>query len=164
MGLAFYGRTFTLKDPACNTPGCEFRSGAEPGPCTGTSGVLSNSEIYSIIRDKNLQPVFDEKAFVKYVAWDNDQWASFDDAETFELKKAWANSQCLGGVMIWALSQDSPDYASLMGLAASIDGVDPNSPLSIQAQLVKKAAIDYQNKAGLVCVTSPYHVYLFLIA
>jgi GH18 family chitinase len=41
MGMGFYGRTFTIADETCVTPGCPFSTGGEAGPCTGTSGVLS---------------------------------------------------------------------------------------------------------------------------
>lgn len=34
LGLGFYGRTYTLKDPNCATPGCEFSVAGRPGPCT----------------------------------------------------------------------------------------------------------------------------------
>lgn len=136
LGLAFYGRSFTLKDPACNIPGCEFRSGGEPGACTGTSGVLSNSEIYSIFDSKGLTPVLNKEAMVKYIVWDNDQWVSFDDADTYALKRAWANEQCLAGTMIWAISQDSKNYRSLNALSGSVAGVDKNSKIPIKVCLV----------------------------
>lgn len=150
LGLAFYGRSFTLKNPSCNKPGCEFLSGGEAGACTGTSGVLSNAEIYSIIAKNSLTPVFEKAAMVKYITWGGNQWVSFEDKETLTLKKQWANNHCLGGVMIWALSQDTPDYQSLFGLSSAIAGVDPQSSLSIQVQLRKSRAVEAQNKAGVV--------------
>ncbi|KAH1586896.1 hypothetical protein KXX34_006961 [Aspergillus fumigatus] len=35
LGLGFYGRSFTLSDPSCNTPGCPFASRVNPGEYTG---------------------------------------------------------------------------------------------------------------------------------
>lgn len=59
LGLGFYGRSFTLGDPRCNTPGCSFKrtgdenSGvARPGRCTLNSGTLSNYEINRILKSK----------------------------------------------------------------------------------------------------------------
>ena len=49
LGLGFYGRAFTLKDPDCNKPGCPFSGGAKKGKCTGESGILSNLEIQDVI-------------------------------------------------------------------------------------------------------------------
>ncbi|EAQ91551.1 hypothetical protein CHGG_03486 [Chaetomium globosum CBS 148.51] len=162
LGLAFYGRSFTLKSASCNTPGCEFRSGAEPGPCTGTSGVLSNNEIFSIIQEKGLTPVFDQEAGVKYINWDGDQWVSYDDWETFALKKAFANSECLGGTMIWALDLDAFDHRSLWGVGGSFEGYGaaykeggavggpPPSKGLIQANNLAKKADNQQTIIGLV--------------
>lgn len=98
LGLGFYGRSFTLADPSCTTPGCPFSGGASPGDCTKTSGVLSNAEIQRIIKDKGVTPIFDQRAGVKYIVWDNDQWVSYDDADTLKLKMDMANSLNLGGV------------------------------------------------------------------
>jgi hypothetical protein len=30
------------------------------------------------------------------IQWDNDQWVSYDDEETFKQKREFANSRCLG--------------------------------------------------------------------
>jgi chitinase len=68
-----------------------------PGPCTQSSGTLSYTEIEAIIASDNPQITFDPVAAVKIVVWSQDQWVSFDDAETFQLKVAYANSECIGG-------------------------------------------------------------------
>lgn len=34
LGLAFYGRSYTLSDPECNTPGCDFSGPGRPGQCS----------------------------------------------------------------------------------------------------------------------------------
>ncbi|KAJ8132429.1 hypothetical protein O1611_g1195 [Lasiodiplodia mahajangana] len=107
LGLGFYGRSFTLKDPSCKTPGCPFSGGAKPGPCTATSGILSDAEIQNIISSKDLTPVLDTEAAVKYMSWDDDQWVSYDDEDTFKMKLDYANGLCLGGTMVWALDMDA---------------------------------------------------------
>ncbi|CZS97834.1 uncharacterized protein RCO7_00033 [Rhynchosporium graminicola] len=107
IGQGYYGRSFTLSDPTCNKPNgiCKFSGGANEGPCSKASGILTLQEIFDIIKQKNLTPIKDEKAGVKWIHWDNDQWVSYDDSETLVMKKAFANSRCLGGSMIWALDQ-----------------------------------------------------------
>lgn len=107
LGLGFYGRSFTLKDPNCKTPGCPFSGGAIAGKCTSESGILSNAEIEDIISAKGLKPVLDRDAAVKYMSWDSDQWVSYDDDETFKMKMDYANGLCLGGTMVWALDLDA---------------------------------------------------------
>ncbi|KAI4865394.1 family 18 glycosyl hydrolase [Hypoxylon rubiginosum] len=112
LGLGFYGRSFTLADSSCKTPGCPFSGdtddgGAKPGPCTDTSGILSAAEIQDIISSNGITPVLDEQAAVKYMSWDNDQWVSYDDDETFRMKMDYANGLCLAGTMVWALDLDA---------------------------------------------------------
>jgi chitinase len=103
LGLGWYGRSFTLSDPSCNTPGCIFSSGGAAGECTHASGVLSNAEIFRIIDENNVTPQFDAEAGVKWITWNNDQWVSYDDGQTMALKIGLANQQCLGGTMVWAI-------------------------------------------------------------
>ncbi|CCC14183.1 hypothetical protein SMACR_09039 [Sordaria macrospora] len=54
LGLGFYGRSFTIADPACMDPGCPFVNATGPGAgrCTGTPGVLSAAEIVEIIKNQ----------------------------------------------------------------------------------------------------------------
>ena len=102
LGQAFYGRSFTLKDPSCNTPNgvCQFTGGAKAGPCSNAAGILDNQEIFDIISSKNVEPVLDKTAGVKWITWDSDQWISYDDADTFAIKRNFANNRCLGGLMV----------------------------------------------------------------
>jgi chitinase len=51
------------------------------------------------------------------ITWDNDQWVSYDDADTFTEKRAFANSRCLGGLMVWAL--DQTDQTKSNGFSAA---------------------------------------------
>ncbi|MCJ1250761.1 hypothetical protein MMC30_007989 [Trapelia coarctata] len=116
LGLGFYGRSFQLADPACSAPGCLFKGGASPGPCTKNSGTLSYSEIMDVIKQYSLTPVYDVENAVKYITWNNDQWVSFDDKETFQQKIEFANNLGLGGLLIWALDIDTPDLQALQGV------------------------------------------------
>jgi len=109
LGTAFYGRAFTATSPSCLTPGCTFESGAKRGPCSKEISILIGSEIEDIIKQKKLTPVLDKAAAVKIITFDNDQWVAYDDAETLQLKADFARSQCMGGVMVWAVSHDTTD-------------------------------------------------------
>ncbi|KAJ5421601.1 glycoside hydrolase [Penicillium cf. griseofulvum] len=122
LGLGWYGRSFTLKDPSCNTPGCIFSEGGKAGECTKSAGTLSNSEIDRIISSNGLTPVMDKEAAVKWVTWDSDQWVSYDDGETMQMKLSFASKLCIGGTMIWSLDQDSSDGTSsndLLGIGTA---------------------------------------------
>lgn len=51
--------------------------------------------------DDGADVTLDKDAAVKIVTWDNNQWVSYDDDETFKMKLDYANNLCLGGSMIW---------------------------------------------------------------
>ena len=129
LGLGFYGRSFQLTDPGCSSPGCLFKGGASPGSCTKNSGTLGYSEIMDIIKQYSLTPVYDRKNAVKYIAWNNDQWVSFDDQETFQQKIKFANDLGLGGLLIWALDLDTPDLQALQAVIypKTISALQPQS-------------------------------------
>ena len=107
LGLAFYSRTFSLADPKCTAVGgkCLFASGGKPGRCSNNVGTLMGSEVNEILEANNIQPTLDKDAAVKMFVHNND-WITFDDEATWRLKIKFAKSQCLGGVMVWAVSQD----------------------------------------------------------
>ncbi|KAK1146010.1 hypothetical protein N8T08_003658 [Aspergillus melleus] len=101
--------------------------GGKPGECTNSSGTLSNSEIRRIINENNLTPTLDAEAAVKWISWDSNQWVSYDDGETIQMKIAEANKLCLGGVLIWAVDLDDLDHSSsndMLGIGPS-SGVSP---------------------------------------
>ncbi len=95
-----------MADRSCSTPGCLFSSAGTAGLCTDSIGTLSNAEIADRIKLSKLTPIHYEDAAVKVITWD-DQWVAYDDADTFQQKADFARSQCLGGVMVWALSKHS---------------------------------------------------------
>jgi chitinase len=119
MGLAYYGRSFTLSSPDCFEPGCTYLSGGNAGECSDTVGFLLNSEIQAIITDNRLTPQFYQEDAVKAIHW-GDQWVSYDDADTFKIRGDFAKSQCLGGVMVWAISHDDHQSTSAEGLMSGL--------------------------------------------
>jgi chitinase len=121
IGFGFYGRSFQLAQPSCFRPGCEFKGGAEPGPCSNNSGTLSYREIVDIIDHNNLEPYYDKKAGVKYIVWNEDQWVSYDDEETFKQKIDFANKLGLGGMLVWSVDQDTDDLKAMSALLAPKD-------------------------------------------
>ncbi|KAI0467970.1 glycosyl hydrolases family 18-domain-containing protein [Xylaria cf. heliscus] len=122
LGLAWYGRSFTLKDPSCNTPNgiCLFNGGAKAGPCTDTIGILDYQEISDVVINNNLNPVWDKEAGVKWITWDTNQWISYDDQDTFQQKKDFASNRCLGGLMIWAMDQMNQAQSNGLGQAPGV--------------------------------------------
>ncbi|KAK2015704.1 hypothetical protein LZ32DRAFT_689406 [Colletotrichum eremochloae] len=113
LGIGFYGRSFELTDPSCHKPGCPFRGGAAPGPCTKNSGTLAYREIQDIIKKHNLKPYYEKEHQVKYIVWNQNQWVSYDDEETIKAKIDFANDQGLGGLLIWSIDQDTDNLDAL---------------------------------------------------
>jgi GH18 family chitinase len=120
LGLAWYGRSFTLSEPNCTFPNgvCEFSGAGLAGPCSDSKGTLNLMEVQDIVSEGKLRPTLDEKAGVKFVAYNETQWVSFDDEETIRLKQKFANERCLGGTMVWAM--DQADQKSACGMPEAV--------------------------------------------
>lgn len=102
LGLGWYGRSFTLADPTCNRPNgvCQFTAGGSPGECSRSAGTLTNAEIKRIQASGAAVESYDEAAGVRWMTWQTNQWASYDDGVTMQQKIPMAKSLCLGGIMI----------------------------------------------------------------
>lgn len=128
MGLAYYGRGYTVADVDCMDVGCAWSGPSRPAACTAFGGVMSLQEIQDlIIPEVGITPVLDSTAMMKYLVW-SDQWVGYDDLDTIAMKKSWASSHCFGGTMIWSIdlysgpgSGDTPDGGG------SSSGTDPGS-------------------------------------
>jgi chitinase len=160
LGFGFYGRSFELSDPSCTTPGCPFSGGARPGPCSDTSGVLMYYEIQAIIDQVDgLQPIQDDDAAVKILVFDDDQWVSYDDDDTFATKLAWANTIGFGGSLIWAVDTDDDKYSAMSSLLGkeishpdlSLEAFDPTRKAIIQ-NLVGENGQDCKLMKNIGCV------------
>ncbi|KAI9730799.1 MAG: hypothetical protein M1818_008079 [Claussenomyces sp. TS43310] len=143
-----YGRSFTLKNPSCNTPNgvCQFSGGADAGPCSGTAGILDYQEIMDVISQHSLKPTWDKTAGVKWITWNDNQWVSYDDDDTFSQKKSFATDRCLGGMMVWAI--DQKDQSSSNNLASGVTQDQQNS--------AKQSSAD--QAAKLTCYTTDCNI------
>ncbi|KAK6220679.1 hypothetical protein LQW54_001870 [Pestalotiopsis sp. IQ-011] len=76
LGIAFYGRPYSLSDAVCDTPGCPFDGPGASGDCTQTEGYLSYNEIMEIIDNYGDSAVvtWDEAAGVKYLVYKSNNW------------------------------------------------------------------------------------------
>lgn len=151
MGQGWYGRSFTLASPGCNTPNgvCQFTGGADPGPCSNAAGILDYQEIADIVQKNNLKPVHDQVAGVKWATWNNNQWVSYDDADTFKQKRDFANSRCLSGLMVWAMDQVDQTANNGFGGAAAAAGAQVTKD---QQDSANEAAANQQ--ASAQCYTT----------
>jgi chitinase len=54
------------------------------------------------------------------ITWDSNQWVSYDDSDTFQQKRAFADSRCLGGLMVWAMDQMDQSESNGFGPAPGV--------------------------------------------
>lgn len=155
LGLAFYGRSVTLATSSCSEPGCPYLSAGDAG-CSGEAGILFNSEISDLIREKKLRPKLYKDAAIKTIQWNNDQWVSYDDRDTWKLKANFLKSQCLSGVLVWAVDYDDDKHTYSKGLAAALGikiNVDSGTGLEIKLPSKKDSSNDfcYFTNCGQTC-------------
>ncbi|KAG9508827.1 hypothetical protein GZH46_02667 [Fragariocoptes setiger] len=109
IGVAFYGRTYTLGSKSEHGLKAPIKrwdtNGGKPGPYTNESGFLSYFEFCS--NEKRWTKKYDDVGKVPY-AYHDDQWIGYEDAASLKIKMKWIREQGYGGAMIWALDLD--DY------------------------------------------------------
>ncbi|KAI9352033.1 glycoside hydrolase [Obelidium mucronatum] len=108
LGLAFYGRSYKLTDPAsCNGIGCSFVKGgnAYAGACSQTSGYVFMSDILSL-RAGGAIARSDATTGTSWLITSDGSWVTFDSYADFKRKDAYAKSICLGGTFVWEIDQD----------------------------------------------------------
>lgn len=149
LGMAFYGRAFTVSNPSCTKPGCEYASGGKKRTCSGEISVILNSEIDDVVASTGAKPTLYEDEAVKVLNYEGNQWVAYDDEETFKLKADFARGQCLGGLMVWAVSHDTKDakYTAALAKAANRKFVAalPATDTSLSTTTEKHAQCKWSN-------------------
>jgi len=105
MGLAAYGRGYTLLNNTCNYLGCNATGRSTPGSCLAEPGVMSLTEINDIITQTNNTPTYLPSIQMMQLNYLN-LLIFYDNEYTFSLKKQFANGQCMGGTMMWSIDLD----------------------------------------------------------
>ncbi|KAF9976122.1 hypothetical protein BGZ73_009097 [Actinomortierella ambigua] len=107
VGMALYGKTFTLTNPQQTTPGiAHFRAAGPPAECTDSAGEIAYNEIASLMRHN--RPQWDPNAHAFYMVYGphNDSWVGYDDRASVDLKLQLVTENELAGIMWWSLDQD----------------------------------------------------------
>lgn len=103
LGMAAFGRTYTLADDRCQELGCPFRSPGLGG-CGNTPGFLPYAEIAEFVDSGSTDELHQDVSSSSMVAVVNDdQLISYDDETTWAIKEAYAEMMCLRGVMLWSV-------------------------------------------------------------
>jgi chitinase len=101
IGMATYGRGFTLANEAENGPGAATTGPSSAGPFTGEEGILAYYEIC----DMKTEIKFDDKQKVPYTNAGN-QWVGFDNEQSLTEKVKYVKDGGFAGWMTWTLDMD----------------------------------------------------------
>jgi chitinase len=103
LGMAAYGRTYTLADDRCKEISCPFRTPGLGG-CGNTPGFLPYAEIAEFVDSGSVDEIHHDVSSSSMVAVvTGDQLISYDDETTWAIKEAYAEMMCLRGVMLWSV-------------------------------------------------------------
>lgn len=105
LGLAMYGRTFTLKTKKLTSLDAPSKSAGKSGPFTQADGFLSYFEICNLMKNEGWTKEWNDEQKIPY-AYKEDQWVGFDDPKSIEEKCEYAVKRRLAGAMIWSLDLD----------------------------------------------------------
>jgi chitinase len=127
LGLAAYGRTYTLSDTSCTTPGCGF-NGAKATTCTNSNGFMSYFEIENIISSNSYDILdVDTNSGTMYLV-KGDQWIGFDNESTFASKIQYAESSCMRGTFVWASDMTNNMNPTIIDHSPTMPPPPPPSP------------------------------------
>ncbi|XP_028925222.2 acidic mammalian chitinase-like [Ornithorhynchus anatinus] len=102
MGFPTYGRTFDIAGSGPGVGDPAFGP-ADPGDYTQESGVWAYYEICTFIKDATVR--WAEKQKVPY-AYTQNQWVTFDNADSYAYKAQFVKENSFGGAMVWTLDMD----------------------------------------------------------
>ncbi|GAB6023221.1 Chitinase 5 [Chamberlinius hualienensis] len=137
IGLALYGRSYTLADvnnKGLHAPLQIGKTAGDAGPYTKANGTLAYYEICQLQREGGWEQTYDEISESTYMV-KGDQWIGFDDRENLVKKVKHFQDKGYGGVSVWAADLD--DFRGLCGeplilLSAIYKQITGRSALSAQ--------------------------------
>lgn len=105
LGVAFYGRSFTLRSSSEHDVGAPSSGPGQAGQYTYESGFLGYNEICEKLVVDKWNQCWDADQKVPY-AYGGNQWVGFDNVESLSLKCDFIDQYELGGVMLWSIETD----------------------------------------------------------
>jgi chitinase len=151
LGMAAFGRTYTLADDRCQELGCPFRSPGLGG-CGNTKGFLPFSEIHEYIESGSYDQLHQDVSSSSMIAVvDGDQMISFDDESTWAIKEAYAEMMCLRGTMLWSVdmlkpkppSQPQQNTVDTGRLLSALDSTVQGCDICAETELIEDKIVMY---------------------
>ena len=122
LGLAGYGRTYTLADPTCHTDGCSFVDGATFKCDEDAIGSMPIWAIDEIVQSGNYQSLEINPSTGNVELYvDQDLYINYDNDKTYMEKYNFAKESCFRGVMWWSADmKGSPIYMEMSAAPTSM--------------------------------------------
>ncbi|XP_023225350.1 probable chitinase 10 [Centruroides sculpturatus] len=105
LGMALYGRSFTLKDANNNGLDAPVTGKGMAGPITREGGMLGYNEICKFVGKENWKVEWVESIKSPY-AYKDRQWVGYDDQKSIKIKVDYLKEKGLGGGMVWSIETD----------------------------------------------------------
>ncbi|KAL7946919.1 class V chitinase Chi100 [Trichoderma barbatum] len=142
VGVSSYGRSFKMSTPGCWGSQCTYtgpNSGAYPGPCTNTSGYMSNYEI-GLIASQNptAQRYWDEDSYSNIVVFNSTEWVAYMNDTNKASRKALFPLIGFLGSADWAVDLQSEDGGNSNSGSSSGQTIyiDPSIWSSVTPQVI----------------------------
>ncbi|GLV44511.1 Chitinase 10 [Carabus blaptoides fortunei] len=111
LGVAFYGRSFTLRFPNNTEPGAGVRGPGREGFYTQIPGLLAYYEICDMVLNEGWHTAMDDVG--SPYAFSGNQWTGYENPASIAKKMLYIKNVGLGGVSVWAADLD--DFQGLCG-------------------------------------------------
>lgn len=135
IGLATYGRCFTLTSASNNGLGAPVSGPCTAGTYTREAGFLSYYEICQFLNKPGTTRVYDNDAQVPY-AYNGDQWVGYDDVQSLTAKVNYIKQNGFAGWLTWTIDLDDfsgnmcnqgGKYPLLSTMNSILDGATPTT-------------------------------------
>ncbi|KAJ3573148.1 hypothetical protein NPX13_g4807 [Xylaria arbuscula] len=157
VGLSNYGRSFKMAQAGCIGPSCKFTgsprvSNAAKGRCTGTSGYLSDAEIYDIIAFGKVNKQWVD-ADSNILVYNDTEWVAYMNSSIKAERASLYASYNFAGTSDWAV--DLEEFVDGNGYGA----YDPNFVADVELDYFKDCDAKYDTLDQLVASkgTIPYY-------
>ncbi|CAI5531017.1 unnamed protein product [Closterium sp. Naga37s-1] len=117
LGLAMYGRTWTLASTSSTGVGAAATGPGLAGSVSQEAGVLFYREISQMVATGGYKATLHTPSSSMYAVKGN-QWVGYDNPSTITTKVNYAKAQSFGGWFFWALNQDANN--ALLSAASAV--------------------------------------------
>ncbi|KAG8182778.1 hypothetical protein JTE90_018652 [Oedothorax gibbosus] len=105
LGMALFGRTFTLANPTENGVRAPANGAGARGRLNGDAELLGFNEVCYNLYKLRWASVWDPDAWTPYAFKDN-QWVGYDDQRSLNAKVDYLMRKGLGGGLVWSIDSD----------------------------------------------------------